>query len=293
MKTGLKLAGLLVGLAAPTAASAQEDQHAGSVFSRSDREEEGSVFDDTWLAVGIGARFGTTYTGSDEYEVSPIPIIAGSVANIDFRPRAAGMAVDLFEIDLASDVRLDGGPVFRMRNERTGPVEDEIVEAAGELDRAWEVGGQLGLSFRRIFTRYDRITLGADIRWDVAGAHGGMVFDPGISYRTPVNRGIVASVSLGADYADDDFADYYFSVSPEQAAASGLPIFTADSGWYKAGGSAGLAFDLDGDIENGGLILGVFGGYSRLLDDAAVSPYTSIRGDRDQYDIAAGLGFVF
>ena len=55
----------------------------------------------------------------------------------------------------------------------------------------------------------------------------------------------------------------------------------------------GVGFDLDGDFRNGGFAIGVAGGYTRMLGDAARTPYTSIRGDADQWFAAAGIGYIF
>ena len=104
---------------------------------------------------------------------------------------------------------------------------------------------------------------------------------------------MAASLSLSAEHADDDFADYYYSVSPTQSAASGLPQFAADSGWTKAGATMLLAFDFDGDLTNGGLSAVLIGGHSRMLGDAKQTPYTSIRGSTGQWFGALGVGYTF
>ena len=54
-----------------------------------------------------------------------------------------------------------------------------------------------------------------------------------------------------------------------------------------------LAYDLDGDLANGGLGLVFIGGYSRALGDAADTPFTSIRGSADQWLAAVGVGYTF
>src|SRR5688572_11216866 len=84
---------------------------------------------------------------------------------------------------------------------------------------------------------------------------------PTPAYFTPLSRGIAASLSLSAEHGDGDFMDYYYSVTPAQSAVSGLPAFDAEGGWTKAGGNLLLGFDLDGNLENGGLALVVVGGY--------------------------------
>lgn len=278
--------------AAPAMAQDQEETLA-DVLRTAEVEEEDSVFDDTWLGIGFGARVDTSYDGSDDYVVYPMPAAAGRIAGVDFSPRAAGVAIGLIELELADNLEFSAGPVARLRQNRTRNIKDPVVEAAGELDTAIEVGATFGFTFKDVFNEYDRLSFGTDFRWDVNGAHRGMVIDPGVSYRTPLNRGTVLGLTLGAIYADTDFSDYYYSVNPAQSAASGLPLFTADSGWYKAGGSAAVGFDLDGNLENGGFVVGVLAGYSRMLGDAERSPYTSLRGSADQFYAAAGVGYIF
>ena len=140
----------------------------------------------------------------------------------------------------------------------------------------------------------DSLGASVDVTWDINGAHGGMVTEPGVTYFTPLSRGMAASLSLNAEHGDGEFMDYYYSISPAQALASGLPAFDADGGgWTKAGGNLLLGFDLDGNLENGGLALVAVGGYMRMLGDAKRSPVTSVRGDADQWTVALGLGYTF
>jgi len=116
---------------------------------------------------------------------------------------------------------------------------------------------------------------------------------PGISYFTPLSRGMAGALALSAEYVDDSYADYYYSVSPTQSAASGLPLYHAEGGFTKAGATALLAVDLDGNLANGGISLFGVGGYSRMLGDAKRTPYTSLRGDADQFFAALGVGYTF
>ncbi len=251
-----------------------------------------SVFDDTWINIGFGVAYSPSYSGSDDYVFNPLPVVQGSVAGVDISPRPAGLALD-FIPDTDDGPNITFGPAIRLRNDRADQIEDPVVIAAGELDRAVEVGAATGISFPKLLNPFDSLTLGADIRWDVAGAHGGMVIDPSITYSTPVNRGTFVSLSLGTEYASDDFADYYYSVSATQSAASGLPQFVADGGFAKVSATTLVAVDMDGNALNGGLNAVVIGGYSRLIDDAKNNPYTAIRGKADQFFVGVGLGYTF
>lgn len=258
----------------------------------SQRPRGSSVLSGDWLAVGGGFVVAANYSGSDEYRVLTVPVVAANFKGIGIRPRAAGLSINLLE-GMRGDVTFSAGPIFRFRGDRTGNFKDEAVEAAGKLDTAFELGLQTGVSFNRVFTRFDRISAGLDVQFDVAGAHGGKIIDPGVSYSSALSRGAVISLSMGAQYVDGDFADYYYSVTPEQSAASGLPEFDADSGWHKAGATLAMGFDLSGDFRDGGVIMGGAIGYRRMLGDAADTPFTSLRGDADQLTAIFGVAYVF
>ena len=253
---------------------------------------EETVFDGDWLSVGVGAGIGPSYKGSDDYVIFPAPIVQGELGGIGISPRPAGLALD-FLPDSDDGPNFALGPTVRLRNDRHDQIEDEVVKLAGKLDRAVEVGVATGISFPKVLNPYDSLSLNVDARWDVAGAHDGMVVEPRVTYFTPLSRGIAASLSVGAEFVDDSFADYYFSVSPAQSLASGLPQYQAGGGLSSIGTNMFVAFDLDGDVTNGGLALVLVGGYSRLFGDAKDTPYTSIRGSADQFFGALGIGYTF
>ena len=52
------------------------------------------MFDDTWLSIGIGAGYGPSYEGSDDYVLYPAPLIQGRIAGVGIQPRPAGIALD-------------------------------------------------------------------------------------------------------------------------------------------------------------------------------------------------------
>ena len=251
-----------------------------------------TVYDDTWLSIGAGIGYGPSYDGSDDYVAYPAPLIQGRIAGVGIQPRPAGIALD-FIPDPAEGVGLAFGPVARVRFNRHRQIKDPVVEAAGKLKTAIDAGVNAGVSFPKVLNPYDSLSFGTDVLWNVNDAHGGMTFSPTVSYFTPLSRGIAASLSLSAEHGDGDFMRYYYSVTPAQSLASGLPTFTADSGWTKAGATLLTGFDLDGDLTNGGLAAVVIGGYSRMMGDAKRSPYTSIRGSADQWFAAVGIGYTF
>jgi len=253
---------------------------------------EGTVFDGDWISVGAGLLYGPSYDGSDDYVLTPAPIVQGNIGGIGISPRPAGFALDLLP-DSGDGVTLSLGPSFRLRSNRAVQIEDPVVESLGKLDRALEIGPTAGITIPRVLHGYDSLSLGVDVRWDVLGAHDGMVVAPSITYFTPLSRGAAVALTLDAEHGDGSFMDYYYSVDAEGAAVSGLPQFDAGSGFTRAGVTLIGGVDLNGDLTDGGLALVVLGGYSRMLGDAKDSPIVSIRGSADQWMGALGLGYVF
>ena len=176
---------------------------------------EDTVFDDTWVSVGVGAIYSPSYDGSDDYVVSAILIIRAWSAR-SLSPRPGGVALDS-STTTARSPYLGRGRCQLNRN-RASQVEDEVVLSYGELDTAFEVGPSIGISFLR---PYDSVSFNIDTLWDVAGAHDGMTVNPGVTYFTPVSRGAAISLSVSGTYVDDDYADYYYSVP----AGGALPAF--------------------------------------------------------------------
>lgn len=279
MKLFVLVAGALaLGLAAPAAAQ--------------DANSDEGVLSGDYLAVGIGAAYGPSYEGSDDYVVIPVPLVQGSLGGIGIGPRAGGVALD-FVPDPPHGPGLNLGVAGKVRLNRTHSTHDAVVDKLGKLKTAVEIGPTIGVTFPHVLNRYDSLTFTTDVLWDVAGAHKGMVVDPLVSYSTPLSRGILANLSANSEYGDGKFANYYYSVTPAGAAASGLPVFRAKAGFNKVGARLLLAIDLDGDLTNGGPGLFVLGSYTRELGDARRTPLTSIRGDPNQFLGAVGFGYTF
>lgn len=252
-----------------------------------------NVFDGDWFTIGIGAGFSSSYDGSNDYVPIPAPIVQGRLGGIGISPQPAGIAVDVTPQAARGQPDFAIGPAIRFRNDRADNIEDEVVKLAGELDSAFEVGFAASYSVPGVFSRMDSLSFDLRARWDVAGAHDGMVIEPSIAWSRPVGRGTFQSISVNAEIVDDSFADYYYSVSRAQSAASGLPEFSADGGLNSLGVTLFSAFDLDGNALNGGFSVVSISGYSRLIGDAADTPYTTLRGDPDQFFAAFGVGYTF
>lgn len=254
-----------------------------------------TVYAGDYLSVGLGVGLNPSYSGSDDYVLTPLPIVQGSIGGVDINPRAAGLALD-FIADAKEGPGLDLGIAARLRTDRVDQIADPVVRSLGKLDRAVEIGPTAGISFPAVLNPYDSLTISTDLRWDIAGAHSGMVVDPSIAYFTPLSQSLAASLTVSAEYADGKFRDYYYAVSQAQnmATAGELPVFDpAGGGFNKAGATLLMGLDLDGDLTNGGWGLVGIVGYSRLLGAARQSPFTSLRGSPDQFLGVLGVGYTF
>lgn len=254
---------------------------------------ESSVFDGDHLTVGAGVIYGPSYDGSDDYVASVVPVVQGNLKGIAITPRPGGVALDVIPDGDDAQIGFSFGPVATLSSNRASQIEDPVVRAAGKLDTAIELGANAGMTFYKLLHGYDSLTVSADVKWDVAGAHSGNVITPTISYFTPLSRAALVTVSASLKHVDDDYARYYYSVSPEQSAASGLPLYAAKCGWESWSLGAFAGYDLNGNALDGGFAVFFIGAYSRLMNDAKATPYTSQRGDADQWTGAIGLGYTF
>lgn len=245
------------------------------------------------ITVGAGAVYGPSYDGSDDYVVSPLPVVQGKVQGIVISPRPAGAALDFIPDASGARIGFSLGPVATISRNRAARIKDPVVRAAGELDTAVELGASGGVTAYRLLNPYDSLTLSADVKWDVGGAYKGMTWSPSISYVTPLSKAVLVTLVASARHVDDDFARYYYSVTPAQSAASTLPEYGAEGGWDSVTAGLLVGWDLSGDLRDGGFALFSLASYSRMLNDAKETPYTSLRGDADQWTIGGGVAYTF
>lgn len=281
----MALAGGLALVTAPAAA-----QEAGPLSA------EGSAFSGDFLIAGAGVAVMPSYEGSDELVVQPAGAIAGRIGGVGINARAFGLALDLIDDSRRSGgVGFTLGPVLRYRTNRSGRVVDDVVAKLGKLKGVVEAGVVAGIDVKKVLNPYDSLNFSVDLRWDVSGRGSGLIVAPGISYLTPLSKGIAVGGALSANFIDSRYANYNFGITPAGSLATGgvLPTYTARGGLKDVGVGAFTAFDLNGNFLDGGPALGLGAMYSRLMGSAAESPVTSIRGRRSQLIFGAAASYTF
>jgi outer membrane scaffolding protein for murein synthesis (MipA/OmpV family) len=246
------------------------------------------------VTIGVGGALIPDYEGSDDYRLIPAAAIRGQVGGISFSTKGTYLYVDVIPRG-SSKLEFDVGPIVGVRANRTKHLlKDDIVDLLPTRKTAIEIGGFAGISYHGLTNPYDSLSLHLEVVHDIANAHKSTAISPVIDFATPLSHTTYASVSLGAEFVGNRYADYYFSITPADSLASGgvLPVFNAGGGMkdWKAG--LLLNQSLTGDLTHGLSIFGT-GRYSRLLGDFKRSPIVSQRGSANQWLAAAGLAYTF
>lgn len=272
-------AGLLLLVAAAPAVA--QDAPAG----QSDRDRMAADLGKDSITIGAAAAYVPDYEGSNDYRIVPGPAAIGSVGGFAFTLVGNRASVDLIPNRPGQKIDFQFGPVGVINFNRSSlkSIDDLRVRALGKVKTAIELGGYVGIGKTGIITSpYDKLSVSVSYRHDVSDVHDSGIWQPSITYLTPLSTKAAVSIFGSAQYAERGYAQTYFSVSPTQTLASGLPTFTARKGWknYTVGGVA--TYSLTGNLLHGFKIV-AGGTYTRLLNDFSYSPITRIAGSPNQW----------
>lgn len=247
------------------------------------------------VTVGAAAAYVPDYEGSNDYRLVPAPLVIGSVKGFSFSVVGNRASIDLIPNRPGQKIDLQFGPVGSINFNRTSlkSIDDLRVRALGKIGTAIELGGYVGIGKSGIITSpYDKLSISVSYRHDVAGVHRSGVWQPSLTYLTPLSRKAAVSIVGSAEYAEGGYARTYFGITPAQSLASGLPTFDARKGWKNYSVGAIATYSLTGNLLHG-LKVVAGGSYTRLLGDFSYSPVTRIAGSPNQWIGAAGLAFTF
>lgn len=244
------------------------------------------------FTIGLGGSYTSSYEGSDDYVLSGAGLVRGRVSGFNFYSRATAFYIDLIREAPGAALNVEAGPMVNVRLDRTSRIEDDRVEALGELDVAIELGGFVGLTKNGVLHGYDLLSVRLDVMRDVAGTHDSTVIAPSLEYGTPLSRTFFVGASLSAEHVGGRYADTYFGITPAGALASGFAPYDPDGGWKNVRGTLLATQSLSGDLRRGLAVFAV-GSYSRLLGDFKRSPIVAVAGDADQYFAALGVSYSF
>jgi outer membrane scaffolding protein for murein synthesis (MipA/OmpV family) len=282
----LAVAALAVCFASP--ALAQAAPAAGPLPSPADVANRDSV------TVGVGAAVIPDYEGSDDYRVIPAAAIRGKVSGFSFSTRGSYIYFDAIPHREASKVDFNLGPIIGLRLNKRTHIQDDVVDLLPARKTAIEAGGFAGVSNHQLTNPSYTLAFGLDVLHDIGSAHKSTVFSPNVEFSTPVSRRTYVSLSAGAEFVGNKYADYYYTITPADSVATGgvLPPFNADGGLKNWKLGLLVNQSITGDLLGGFSIFGA-GQYSRLVGDFRRSPLVAQRGSAGQWLGALGLAYTW
>ncbi|HEU4806139.1 MAG TPA: MipA/OmpV family protein, partial [Nitrobacter sp.] len=243
------------------------------------------------FTIGAGAAYLPDYGGSDDYRIIPAAAIRGRLSGISFFTRATYLYVDVIPRGDGA-LEFDLGPIAGVRLNRTGKIKDDFVDLLPERKTAFEVGGFAGVTYHGLTNPYDALSFRLDVVKDMGDAHESTIFTPTIDFGTPLSRRTYVGASLSAEWVGGGYADYYYSITPADALASGLAPYDADGGFKSWRLGLLVNQSITGDLTGGLSVFGT-GSYSRLSGDFRDSPIVDDRGSASQWLAAVGLAYTF
>ncbi len=180
------------------------------------------------------------------------------------------------------------GPVVNLTFGRDDEIEPLRVRKLGEIDDAFEAGVFAAYNLADVFNDGDVLRFSLQALKDVSDTHDGTIGEFATSYRMRVNERLAITAATSIGFANDDYADTYFSVSAAGARASGLPAAKVDGGTK----DSALSLSVNYDVSERWSIFG-FVKAARLIGDYADSPIVEFEGDKNQVSAGFGLGWRF
>ncbi|MDO7841628.1 MipA/OmpV family protein [Sphingomonas immobilis] len=245
------------------------------------------------LTIGAAGVYIPDYEGSNDYRFAPAPIVLAKWHGFGLQILGNRASVDL--IPDRGQWNFEAGPIGVINFNRSDPdaIKDIRVARLRERGNAFELGGYLGVSKTGVITSpYDTLSLSVSYRHDLTRAHDSGIWQPSISYVTPLSRKLAVGINAQAQHVERGYANAYFNIGPIQSAASGLPQYSTDGGWKSYTVAAFVTHSLTGDLLHGFKIV-AGGGYTRLLGGFARSPIVTVAGTPNQWLGAVGVAYTF
>jgi MipA family protein len=230
------------------------------------------------VTIGVEGRAMPRWQGADDnYVFAPVPLLDVRRAGTPERYHGPRDGFGPALIDIGA---FRAGPVGAVRMARKQGDDIKLL-GLGDVDWAFEGG---------IFAEYywaAWLRTRAEVRQGFGG-HKGIVGELMADAIARVSPQLTLSVGPRLSLASTPATTPYFSITPAQAAASGLPAFDAKGGVRSVGGHAQARYLLTPQWGTH-----VFASYERLTGDAKASPLVSLRGTPDQWIFGAGITYAF
>lgn len=225
---------------------------------------------DLVIELGAGGRMAPEYEGSDEYTVSPFPIVAVDYLDIP----------GLFVIG-SRDPQGGGlsfGPSIGYTGERESDDFDDLT-GLDDVDATYEAGLRVGYewSFAEVY---------GEARYAFGGAEG-FVGEVGANAIARPTQEITLKAGPYATLASADYTETYFGVTAAESITSGYDEYDPEGGFKSVGVAASARYEFRPDW-----FLNADASYSQFVGDAKDSPIVEA-GDDEQFTVGLGLSKRF
>ncbi|HYC02132.1 MAG TPA: MipA/OmpV family protein [Azospirillaceae bacterium] len=216
---------------------------------------------DWQVSLGAAAIVGPEYPGAKDYRVLPVPSLEVTWRDRVFLNARDGLGVNL----LTGGDGLRAGAALHARFGRDDGDDRVRLRGMGDIDAAPQL---------RLFAeqRIDQISLSATLARDFGGGDG-TTLELGARWFQPLGGGTALTLGPTLALGDGKFARTWFGVSERQARVGERARYDADAGIHSVGFGGGVIHPLSERWT-----LALFGGYDRLVGDAADSPVVAREG---------------
>lgn len=249
------------------------------------RAQEAPSSDRHAISGSIAAGVATVpdYEGAKQQRL--IPLISGEV---HWGERYFAIEGTSARLNMLNSRTIEFGPVANLTFGRDAKVQPLSIRGLGQVNDAYELGAFAAVKTRSLLRDGDELRLRVQVTRDISNVHDGWTYETALGYRIPVTHRFTVATETSVRFADSNYAATYFSITPEQAATSGLRTYTAKGGVKDVGTSLTVAYALSRRWS----LIG-FSGYRRLVGNFENSPVVRDVGRADQFSGGIGIGFRF
>lgn len=228
------------------------------------------------VTIGAGGLYSPDYEGSDDYEFRGLPFLA-----VTYQDWVSLSVPEGLKVALLNDNGFKAGLLAGYRFDREAS-DNAALAGWGDVDGAVELG-----AFAEY--RHGPFRVELDVRHDLSDAHDGTIAKLAARYSARIGFAML-SVGPQVTWADDNYTQTYFGVTPAQSALAVLPtpVYAAEGGLKDYGLSATIIVPIDEQWSVTGLA-----SVSQLTGDAADSPIVALRGSETQFMAGLFVGYRF
>jgi MipA family protein len=237
--------------------------------------EEGEKKPRRIVRVALGPEIIPDHVGADGVKFAPYVNVDLKREGKQFHFEAPDESTGIGLIDIGP---FELGPALALESKRKS---SRFPVPIPEVSRTFEAGAFAQVYLAKSFRVRGEVRKGL-------GGHDGWISHLSADFIARRGDDYVFSIGPRLSWADEDYQQAYFGVTPAVSAASGLPVFNADSGVRGAGGTTSLSYQFNPDWG-----IQAYGRYERLVGDAGRSPLIRTYGSRDQFSAGLALSYTF